>query len=58
VVDHRFNRSRYDAERVMAGFTGSLRDEVDPDQVVDGWVSVVNETMKPATSGVWMRDGA
>jgi hypothetical protein len=42
----------------MAGFTGSLQDEVDPDQVVDGWVSVVNETMKPATSGVWMRDGA
>jgi hypothetical protein len=54
-VDHRFNRSRYDAERVMASFTGSLRDQVDPDQVLEGWVSVVNETMKPATAGVWVR---
>jgi hypothetical protein len=55
-VDHRFNRTRYDAERVMAGFTGSLRDEVDPDSVVAGWVSVVNKTMHPASSGVWVRE--
>jgi hypothetical protein len=54
-VDHRFNRSRYDAERVMDGFTWSLRDEVDPDRVVAGWMSVVNETMKPIASGVWVR---
>jgi len=56
-VDHRFNRIRYDAEQVMAGFTGSLRDEVDPDTVVTGWVSVVSETMHPASAGVWVRDG-
>ena len=55
-VDHRFNRSKYDAERVMAGFTGSLRDEVDPGTVVTGWVSVVSETMHPASAGVWVRD--
>jgi hypothetical protein len=55
VVDRRFNRSRYDAERVMDGFSGSLRDEVDPDRVLHGWVSVVNETMNPAGSAVWVR---
>jgi hypothetical protein len=54
-VDHRFNRTRYDAERVMATFTGSLRDEVDPDRVVQGWVSVVDDTMHPASAGVWVR---
>jgi hypothetical protein len=54
-VDHRFNRTRYDADRVMSGFTGTLRDEVDPDSVVAGWVSVVNETMHPASAGVWVR---
>jgi hypothetical protein len=54
-VDHRFNRTRYDAERVMTGFTGSLRDEVDPDSVVAGWVSVVSDTMHPASAGVWVR---
>jgi hypothetical protein len=57
-VDHRFNRTRYDAERVMAGFTGSLRDEVDPDSVVTGWVDVVSETMRPVSAGVWLRDEA
>ncbi len=57
-VDHRFNRTKYDAERVMAGFTGSLRDEVDPDSVVGGWVDVVSETMRPVSAGVWLRDGA
>jgi hypothetical protein len=57
-VDHRFNRTRYDAEQVVARFTGSLRDEVDPDRVTDGWVSVVNDTMHPASAGVWVRDGS
>jgi hypothetical protein len=55
-VDHRFNRTRYDAERVIAGFTGTLRDEVDPDTVVDGWVAVVSETMRPVSAGVWVRE--
>ena len=57
-VDHRFNRTRYDAERVMTGFTGSLRDEVDPGTVVGGWVDVVSETMRPVSAGVWLRDRA
>jgi len=57
-VDHRFNRSKYDAERVMTGFTGSLRDEVDPGTVVSGWVDVVSETMRPVSAGIWRRDGA
>jgi hypothetical protein len=54
-VDRRFNRSRYDAERVMDRFSGSLRDEVDPDRVISGWVSVVNQIMRPAAAGVWVR---
>lgn len=55
LVDRRFNRSRYDAERVMDDFIGSLRDRVDPDRVVDGWVGVVSETMQPESVGVWLR---
>ena len=54
-VDRRFNRSRYDTERVMDRFAGSLRDQVDSDEVVDGWVGVVSETMQPAAVGVWLR---
>ena len=54
-VDRRFNRSRYDTQRVMDRFAGSLRDQVNSDEVVEGWVGVVSETMQPAAVGVWVR---
>jgi hypothetical protein len=56
LVDRRFNRSRYDQERVMVEFTSTLRDLVDPDEVVAGWLTSVAETMQPSSSGVWVRD--
>ncbi|MET0566809.1 MAG: hypothetical protein ABW021_10245 [Acidimicrobiia bacterium] len=54
-VDRRFNRSHYDAEKVMDAFSGSLRDLVDPVRVMDGWVRVVSDTLQPAAAGVWVR---
>lgn len=54
-VDRRFNRSRYDAERVMDGFATSLRDEVDERAVVEGWQRVVSETMRPSSLSMWVR---
>jgi hypothetical protein len=54
-VDRRFNRSRYDAQRVMDEFAGSLRDRVDADEVVAGWLGAVDSTMQPASVGVWVR---
>lgn len=56
-VDHRFNRSRYNAERVLDEFAGTLRDRVDPNGVVDGWVRLVTDTMQPSSVGVWVRGG-
>lgn len=56
VVDRRFNRSRYDAQRVMDDFAGSLRDRVDADEVVEGWLGVVDSTMQPTAVGVWVRE--
>jgi hypothetical protein len=55
-VDRRFNRSRYDAQKVMDGFSGSLRDQIDPAHVIEGWVRVVSQTMQPAAAGVWVRE--
>jgi hypothetical protein len=55
-VDRRFNRSRYDAQNVMDGFSGSLRDQVDPIRVIEGWIGVVSDTMQPASAGVWVRE--
>jgi hypothetical protein len=56
VVDHRFNRSRYNAESVMDEFTGGLQEQVDPAEVQEGLVGVVAETMQPQFVGVWVRD--
>jgi hypothetical protein len=39
----------------MDEFAGSLRDRVDADEVLGGWVAVVSATMQPASVGVWVR---
>lgn len=54
-VDRRFNRSHYDAAKVMDEFADSLRHQVDGSRLIDGWVEVVEGTMQPATVGVWVR---
>ncbi len=54
-VDRRFNRSKYDAERVVSEFAGSLHDRVDAEDVVQGWLGVVDSTLQPASVGVWVR---
>lgn len=54
-VDRRFNRSKYDHERVVEQFTSSIRDGIDVDGLVRGWVDVVAETMQPRGIGVWTR---
>jgi hypothetical protein len=55
-VDRRFNRSRYDAQKVIDRFAGSLQDRLDGEDVVSGWVGVVAGTMQPASVSVWIRD--
>lgn len=55
LVDRRFNRSRYDAARVIDDFTTDLRNRLNPDQVVEDWIGVVQTTMQPAHLGVWVK---
>lgn len=54
-VDRRFNRSKYDAERVMDEFARSLRNQVDEAAVLHGLQGVVTETMRPTSVSVWVR---
>jgi MFS family permease len=54
-VDRRFNRSRYHARDIADEFSLRLRDQVDPAAVSAGWVGVAQETMQPASAGVWVR---
>ena len=55
LVDRRFNRARYDAPQIAAGFAAALRDEIDLDQLTGELRTVVQRTMQPAASSVWLR---
>jgi hypothetical protein len=54
VVDRRFNRARYDAERIVAAFAEGLRDTVDLDSVRDDLATVVDQALEPAHVSVWI----
>jgi MFS superfamily sulfate permease-like transporter len=54
VVDRRFNRSRYDAEAVVAAFTARLRHTVDLEAVRHDLLGVTDDVFKPAHVSVWL----
>lgn len=56
VVDRRFNRARYDAERTVAAFAVRLRDEVELDHLRADLLGTVAGTFAPSGLGVWLRD--
>ncbi len=58
VVDRRFNRSRYDAERTIAVFSTRLRDDVDLESLGADIQTVVAQTVAPASMVLWTRPTA
>ena len=52
-VDRRFNRTRYDAETVVASFSARLRQTVDLDTVQGELMSTVHHAFEPAHVSVW-----
>jgi hypothetical protein len=53
-VDRRFNRARYDADQMVAGFAARLKDTVDLDSVRDDLASVASQALEPAHVSVWI----
>jgi hypothetical protein len=51
-VDRRFNRARYDAERMVAAFAARLNDAVDLDGVLDDLAGAVRQALEPASISV------
>jgi hypothetical protein len=58
LVDHRFNRTRYDAEAVVAAFTSHLREAVDLDTVHSELLQVVGAAVQPTHASLWIRPSA
>ena len=55
LVDRRFYRSKYDATRVVARFSETLRQEMNLDQLSEQLVTVVQETVQPTHLSLWLR---
>lgn len=55
IVDHRFNRARYDADQTVEAFATGLRDEVDPNQIRASLVAAVGASVSPTRVDLWLR---
>jgi hypothetical protein len=57
VVDRRFDRARYDAERTVEAFAERIRNQVAVDTVLADLQATVTDSIKPSSSGLWLRPG-
>ncbi len=56
IIDKRFYRRRYDAERIIATFAVQMRDQVELEKLSAALLATVEETMQPERASLWMRD--
>jgi hypothetical protein len=57
LIDRRFYRQKYDAEQILSEFAFTSRDEVDPDELTESLLRVIEETLQPGTVSLWLRSG-
>ena len=58
VVDRRFNRRRYNAQRTVEAFAAQLRQQTDLDALVSELIAVVDRTVEPTQVSLWLRPTA
>jgi hypothetical protein len=57
-VDRRFNRRKSNAARTIGAFSRRLREQVDLDTLSAELLAVVDQTMQPTTTSLWLRPSA
>jgi hypothetical protein len=55
LIDRRFYRRKYNAEKILAAFSATLRQEVDLHQLCEEMLHVVRETMQPEQVSLWIQ---
>jgi hypothetical protein len=56
-VDRRFDRARYDGQKVVDAFGRQLRDEVDLDRLRTSLLATADDVVRPASASIWLRSG-
>ncbi len=56
LVDHRFDRARYDGDRTAAAFAERLREQVDLVNLEADLAGVVDVALRPTTIVLWVRE--
>jgi hypothetical protein len=56
VIDRRFYRQKYDAQRVLAQFAETARDEVELGEFTAELLRAIRETMQPKNLSIWLKE--
>ena len=55
LVDRRFNRAHYDAERMVTDFAARMRDELDLPTLATELAAATARAVEPTTAALWLR---
>jgi hypothetical protein len=55
VIDRRFYRRKYNADKTVASFGAMVRNEVDLNRLCEQLIAVVDETMQSTHTSLWLR---
>ncbi len=56
LVDRRFNRARFDQERVVAAFAARLRARPEKGDIPDELMTVLGRTVQPSHAAIWLTE--